>query len=330
MNNKLQLSIIIPVYNVEKYLKECLDSVSQLNKYIDCEIIVVNDGSTDSSETIIAEYLDNPVFKLINQPNKGLSGARNTGIKAARGKYVYFLDSDDFIDAESFVKMFNAGYEKCADTIIGECYLYYSTQKYSRYALNCIDVSCETLFSNKDVIIYKKMPSMACRAIYKRDLIINNHLWFHEGVLFEDLEWVPQMLYNSTAILYVPIAFYYYRQSQNSITRSNFSCRQINDVLTIGNILAQFVQSIPHPQIQSQIRYNVFYWLFMCHIRCKQKLTSETKERVHSLLGQLKPISKHKTIRLIYYIFPNITICISRQTLKLKWAVVNKISNIKI
>ena len=101
----MKLSIIIPVYNTEKYIKQCIESVTAI-KNIETEIIVVNDGSTDSSKDILEEYTEkNDRIKVITQKNQGASAARNTGIKASTGDYIYFLDSDDWIDTVSFEKI---------------------------------------------------------------------------------------------------------------------------------------------------------------------------------------------------------------------------------
>ena len=101
----MKLSIIIPVYNTEKYIKQCIESVTAI-KDIETEIIVVNDGSTDSSKDILEEYTEkNDRIKVITQKNQGASAARNTGIKASTGDYIYFLDSDDWIDTVSFEKI---------------------------------------------------------------------------------------------------------------------------------------------------------------------------------------------------------------------------------
>ena len=101
----MKLSIIIPVYNTEKYIKQCIESVTAI-KDIETEIIAVNDGSTDSSKDILEEYTEkNDRIKVITQKNQGASAARNTGIKASTGDYIYFLDSDDWIDTVSFEKI---------------------------------------------------------------------------------------------------------------------------------------------------------------------------------------------------------------------------------
>ena len=96
---KHKFSLIIPAYNVEKYIKKCLDSV--LNQtYNNYEIIIINDGSTDNTSKILESYKSNKKIKIINQENKGLSNARNTGVSNAKGDYILFIDSDDFIEKE--------------------------------------------------------------------------------------------------------------------------------------------------------------------------------------------------------------------------------------
>ena len=101
----MKLSIIIPVYNTEEYIRQCIDSVINI-KNIETEIIAVNDGSTDRTKDILEEYTENDDrIKVITQENQGASAARNTGIKVSTGDYIYFLDSDDWVDTVSFEKI---------------------------------------------------------------------------------------------------------------------------------------------------------------------------------------------------------------------------------
>ena len=123
-----KISVIIPCYNVEKYLRECLDSV--VNQTLkDIEIICVNDGSTDGTQKILEEYAqkDDRIL-LINKPNGGLSLARNTGMEKMRGEYVAFLDSDDWVDLDFYEKLYNAAKQNGADSAIG-CTVYFLDEK---------------------------------------------------------------------------------------------------------------------------------------------------------------------------------------------------------
>lgn len=120
------LSIVIPVYNVEAYLRQCLDSVLKSDGAQHCEVILVNDGSTDSSPEICREYTAQyGNVRLVNQPNQGLSEARNTGIREATGKYILFLDSDDFLYEGSLKYILSNIEGATTDIFLGRAYKYY-------------------------------------------------------------------------------------------------------------------------------------------------------------------------------------------------------------
>ena len=107
----MEISVIVPVYNTEKFLRRCLDSLIN-QTFKDLEIICVNDGSADGSGDILKEYSG---IRVINQENRGLSGARNTGIQAARGRFIGFVDSDDWVDLDFFEKLYEAAVKNNAD-----------------------------------------------------------------------------------------------------------------------------------------------------------------------------------------------------------------------
>lgn len=113
-------SVIIPVYNVEKYLDECLHSISSLNSP-DYEIIAVNDGSTDNSAAILNEWEKRlPNLVVINQENRGLSAARNTGLKFSKGEYIAFIDSDDYVDANAMHQLLETARHNNTDICVGD------------------------------------------------------------------------------------------------------------------------------------------------------------------------------------------------------------------
>ena len=113
------ISIIVPIYNTESWLRTCLNSISD-NSLDTCEFIIVNDGSTDNSYNIITEYIEKDSrFKCISQNNKGLSDARNKGLAIAKGQYVLFVDSDDYINFNCVMDMLTHAIEKSADIVVG-------------------------------------------------------------------------------------------------------------------------------------------------------------------------------------------------------------------
>ena len=125
-NKTIELSIIVPIYNVEKYLRQCLDSIYKIEN-IKKEIILVNDGTKDNSGEIINEYYKKykEITKVIEQENSGLSSARNTGLKNAMGKYIYFIDSDDYLDNEKFEILFSNVNTKDLDILVGGLNFFY-------------------------------------------------------------------------------------------------------------------------------------------------------------------------------------------------------------
>ena len=120
---EIKVSLVIPVYNVEKYIRQCLESViDQTLK--DIEIIIVNDGTRDNSMEIVEEYISDERIKIINKENGGLSSARNTGILAAQGKYICFIDSDDFIEKTMMEELYNKIEETNSDVTDSDVFLY--------------------------------------------------------------------------------------------------------------------------------------------------------------------------------------------------------------
>lgn len=215
------LSIIIPVYNVEKYLDDCLRCFMSLDfsKY---EVICVNDGSTDSSFKIIEIWSNKYPIKVVSHENKGLSAARNTGLKIATGKYVVFVDSDDYIDVDKLLEISDCAEQRKVDIAIGD-YWEFTDNVPNRQSI--IHSIANVSFAPIDGVsffkqYYKPLRSVVWRCVYKRLFLLQNELWFHEGVCFEDVEFTPIVFCKARKIIYTGIPFYFYRKRNNSITTS--------------------------------------------------------------------------------------------------------------
>lgn len=216
----VELSIIIPVYNVEEYLRECLESVYSLN--IKKEIILVDDESPDNSWKIIDEYkIKYPEETIvIKQKNTGLSGARNKGLKNAIGEYVIFVDSDDFIQKEKFEKSFYETYKDRLDIGIGNGNYYYKNGDIKPF--NRSDKIKKNI-----ILTGKKYFELAVKTgshrdevwddIYKRDFLEKNNLKFLEGLCHEDTLFSIEALIKAKKVKYIDSDFYMYRQRENSI-----------------------------------------------------------------------------------------------------------------
>lgn len=221
------ISIIVPVYNTEKYLSKCIDSILH-QKFTDFELILVDDGSTDSSSTICDHYerLD-PRVKCIHRPNRGQSAARNYGLQFSTGKYIGFVDSDDYVSPLLFETLYNNIITYHSDlSICGSALEYSNRTVYSEFP----DGKFPKVLSQKEALIDVCKDDgfgvYLWNKLFKRELIEKYPL--KEGHIYEDaLIIVPMLLEENIRIVFSPEPYYYYVQRQNSsmhqaFTESNF------------------------------------------------------------------------------------------------------------
>lgn len=214
------VSIVVPVYNVEQYLKDCLDSILQ-QSYQDIEVIIVNDGSTDGSREIIISYLADKRIKYIDQENKGLSGARNTGLKNAIGKYILFVDSDDYIEKNMLKEIvFLMNTHKLdlvrfnADSFVDGLN---ETFKESNYNFSH-RLEENKVYKEESIDLNRRtFSSSVCLYVTSRELISNNQLVFYENVLHEDELFTTQVFLHTKRMMYKNAAYYHRRYRSNSI-----------------------------------------------------------------------------------------------------------------
>lgn len=237
MSNEITFSVIIPVYNTEKYLRKSLDSV--LNQsYRNFEALIVNDGSTDASEEVIRQYLNDSRFTLISQANKGLGGARNTGIQAAKGEYLVFLDSDDYLSADCLKTLADVINNQKYDVVVfdaigvtssGQQMLCYTNSYYSEQ-LNHISR-----------IQLMMMEPTSCFKSYKRTLFLENHIWFPERLWYEDFATTLRLALHTEKNCYIKKSLYFYVQQTSSITHTKFSKRML-EIETAFNIVKEYYE----------------------------------------------------------------------------------------
>ena len=220
MENEL-ISIVVPIYNVENYLRQCLDSISE-QTYKNFECILINDGSTDNSKQIAEEYLTDSRFKLINQSNKGLSGARNTGISHIREEstFVAFVDSDDYIYPD-FLETLIEHIEDDVDIIEGMIDYFHDEIKVDNV---CHDFEKQILISKDDKLgklALNELRVSVFPKLFRKSLFTED--FFPEGWIFEDLAVVPELVIHSGKWIKLPKVIYGYRIRPNSITTKEFS-----------------------------------------------------------------------------------------------------------
>ena len=232
MENEL-ISIIVPIYNVENYLRMCLDSI-QNQTYQNFECILVNDGSTDSSQQIAEEYLVDSRFKLINQSNKGLSGARNTGISHIREEstFISFVDSDDYIYPD-FLETLIENIEDDVDIIEGMLENFHDEIKVDRVCHNFDKKILITKDDKLGELALNELRVSVFPKLFRKSLLTED--FFPEGWIFEDLAVVPELVSHSRKWIKLPKVIYGYRIRPNSITTKEFSEEKL-DVFKIFEI----------------------------------------------------------------------------------------------
>lgn len=221
----LKLSIIVPVYNVEAYLGKCLDSLIGNNlSQEDYEIILVNDGSTDSSGAIAEQYASrNSNIQLINQKNQGLGGARNTGIKLADGNYIMFVDSDDYVEKNSFAALLKCAEDQDLDVLrynheeVDESYEIIPKKKNATHAVVFKDdvINGKTYLSER-----MGWACYVCVYLFRSEFIKSGNYLFEKNIYFEDVEWLPRVLIHANRVSSIDKYVYNYLQREGSITKS--------------------------------------------------------------------------------------------------------------
>mgnify|MGYP003325880361 CR=1 FL=1 len=253
-------SIIIPVYNVEAYLPKCLDSILVDNNYKE-EVICVNDGSTDGSRTILEEYASKFAnIRIITQLNKGLSVARNTGLRAAQGDYVFFIDSDDWVAPNTL--------QKVIEKIDGEDVVYFNSKVYSEAI--CQIGSCYDIEEWKHMdgqayfaVACAEQRNMPCvcvwGGVYNRRFLIDNDLWNEPGIYHEDNYFTPQVLLKAHNVSCVNDFLYIYRVRTNGNITAATKPKHIKDLLFITRHLYKLFKDVKN------INPSFFYYISGLH-----------------------------------------------------------------
>lgn len=229
------ISVIIPVYNVKQYLYKCVESVIK-QTYSNIEIMIIDDGSTDGSSLLCDEISRiDPRIKVIHQNNKGLSGARNTGIECCGGRYIMFLDSDDYIEPHMIASLYNRIIEDCSDIAI--CPYKYVDELGNEI---CFELSNQCEFKNgiltKEDMFYKISHRtqgywfyvIACSKLYKKE-IFNNYR-FPIGRIHEDEFAIHHIINSVNRVSVLEEPMYMYFQRENSITNKKVSIKRLDAV----------------------------------------------------------------------------------------------------
>jgi len=268
VKSKVKVSIIIPVYNVEKYLRECLDSV--VNQTLkDIEIICINDGSKDNSLEILKEYSQKDKrIKIISKENEGLSITRNRGIDIACGEYIGFVDSDDYIEKDMFEKLYDKAKNNNLDIAMCRLATYdENTQEVDKnkwyFALKCFGNFNKEIFNHEDTKEFTHFIAVtAYNKIYKRTFLNKNNFKFPEKLLFEDEVFFYNTYLKAKRVSFVKETLYYYRiNSGESIISS--SDKDFRDVIKVFKLIRDALNKNNQPKSYKQKVYNRFFHLVL-------------------------------------------------------------------
>ncbi len=234
---KKGISIIVPIYNSEKYLNKCIDSlINQTEKNI--EIILVNDGSTDNSEEIIKEYKDKRI-KYYKNKNQGIGKTRNFGIEQATGSYIMFVDSDDYIEKNACEKMYNKAVNENLDVVLCDFYKEYDNGNIEEIHTNSFNNS--SLKENPNIITDYLCP---WAKIYDRKMIIDNNIKFVENLKYEDAPFVIKALCTAKKIGKIDECLNYYLIHDNSET--TVRDKKCFDILQIIDIIRNYTSNFDY------------------------------------------------------------------------------------
>lgn len=241
-----ELSIIVPVYNVEQYVRKCIESIFLQGLSDDIfEVIIVNDGSTDRSIEIVSGIIScHSNVQIIDQVNQGLSIARNNGLTHAKGRYVMFVDSDDILIENSLSLLLPNILKDSADMLIAD-YIKMTNMDIEREIPTNDNIRSDSyVMEGHEAFLHFFDPAecFVWRTIYRRDFLINNHLYFIPNIYFEDVPFTIECYLKVKKVLISSIPLYIYRQHQNSIV-SSVNKKKLMDFNIIISHLWNFLNS---------------------------------------------------------------------------------------
>lgn len=295
----MRFSVIIPVYNVEKFLQVCLESLIG-QSFPDWEAICVDDGSSDGSAAILADFASRDSrIKVISQSNAGTATARNTGLRSAQGDYIFFLDSDDWLEPDSLGIL--------ANRLQGEDVLCFSGKRFfeSSGTFHQADFLPEKTYRkgmdyyNENALLPRDFAFVCVvLRVYSRAFLMSNGLFFDDDVSYEDNLWVPKMLYYAQTVTVIPDVLYLYRIREGSKMRE-VSLKRKKDMLMVANRLAEFF--IPKQGFDKTIVYRAVTHHFQVALR---NASGSDRRELNSLCDwkSYRTVSKTKPRHIVNYL----------------------------
>ena len=323
--NKCKLSIIVPVYGVEKYIDKCLNSlVKQSLKEI--EINVVNEGTTDNSQKIIDKYVKKYPDKIKSyiKENGGQGSARNYGLEKANGEYIGYVDSDDFVEKDMYKKLYNKAKENNYDIVV--CGNYNVSEDYQN---KNIDTFINNYNTDLENIFFGKMA--VWNKIYKRDILIKNKLEFKEKVWYEDLAFTLKAIMNSNTFAFIDEPLYDYLIREGS-TMNNSNVQRNLEILDAFNDILSYIQHNKKEEYFSKIEFLAIDHIYISAIVRVLKAEADDKvkrETINKLLDYMnKKFPNYKNNKYINTLSKNRKIIYKLINIKM-YGLINLIFKVK-
>ena len=294
------LSVIIPVYNVENYLNECLDSVTS-QTLDDMEIICIDDGSTDNSPDILKEYSKKDKrIKIITKENGGQATARNLGIKEAQGEYIAFVDSDDFIEPTMFEKLYTKAKDNNLDIAMCKIATYDNQTKEIKdnvwyYMLGVFRDFEKDIFNHKDTKEFTcHIAVTPYNKIYKTTLLKENNILFPEGLIFEDEKFFYDTYLRAKRVSIVDEFLYYYRINRKGSTVDTIKDNDFSDIVPISKLIRETFKETDNYEDYKILLSNRFIHLQLARFT---QTSQKYKENFFNLLkSDLEEVLADRTI----------------------------------
>jgi glycosyltransferase involved in cell wall biosynthesis len=323
MGNKI--SIIVPIYNVEQYLRKCIDSLIK-QTFTNIQIILVDDGATDSCPEICDEYAkkDNRI-KVIHKQNGGLSDARNAGMRAASGDYIAFIDSDDYVSGRMFEVLINIMLERNCDIVECDALKVYGNKE--DVDENICNLGSITEYNNEKALntlmLEENLTQTVWNKLYKADLI--KDIYFEIGKINEDEFWTYQVFGKAQKIVKINAPLYYYLQRQGSIMNGEYNIKRLDCLEALYMRMNYINKNFPRLSLIAKRSYiNTCFYHYQCICRNQEK----DKEKVYrkAILEKLKLTDKwgiEKQLKLkqtiwilLFFLMPD-SVCNIRNKLKI-------------
>lgn len=305
----IKFSIIIPVYNVEKYIHKCIDSVIK-QSYGNIEVILVNDGSPDNCGNICEEYhkMDNRV-KVIHKENGGLSSARNAGINIVTGDYIIFLDSDDWIENDFIKRLYNYIKSNDFEVIVVSVKAYFEdTNEFQEKIYN---IEEKTAKSGYEVFKYlynkKSFWGAAWQFVVKKDFWVNNGMMFEDGIYHEDELYSPELLLLANKVGFCNNAFYVNRSERSGSIINSYNIKKEFDKVFIIKALIKLSETPKFIGIKSELLKWRCSQMYVGLVKSSYKYlknneikSMELKKQIQSMESVLK-YNKNKKYKIFYF-----------------------------